>query len=400
MENIVRSHYTQGYCKHMKMLGKFKKTVGKMEGVTTISTPPSYWTTSGNYVLNRILTGSLSRAVGQGRVMGLVGPSGSGKSFLLSNMMRQAQQEKNAFVLAIDSENALDDEFVGKIGVDVDEANYMYISVITIPHIKKIVSEFVNDYKASEETRPVMIAIDSLGMLLTDTEFDLLEKGENKGDQGQRAKQLKSVLRGFVQLIKNLNIQIIITDQVYAANADAIKNGTADGNWVVNGAVKYSLSNVVMITKLKLRDGAAGEVGDVVGIRMKCEAIKTRFTKPFQKVVVEVPYETGMDKMSGFKEVAMEMGILEKRGSYVRIVSTQDQFYWKDLNQERIDLLIKEANEMSHLSIGRSLEDEEEEGETEQSIAKRRIANAKKFLQSNPDYIPEGSAIDTSDIED
>lgn len=60
----------------MKMLGKFKKTVGKMEGVTTISTPPSYWTTSGNYVLNRILTGSLSRAVGQGRVMGLVGPSG------------------------------------------------------------------------------------------------------------------------------------------------------------------------------------------------------------------------------------------------------------------------------------------------------------------------------------
>lgn len=371
-----------------------------MEGVTTISTPPSYWTTSGNYVLNRILTGSLSRAVGQGRVMGLVGPSGSGKSFLLSNMMRQAQQEKDAFVLAIDSENALDDEFVGKIGVDVDEANYMYISVITIPHIKKIVSEFVNDYKASEETRPVMIAIDSLGMLLTDTEFDLLEKGENKGDQGQRAKQLKSVLRGFVQLIKNLNIQIIITDQVYAANADAIKNGTADGNWVVNGAVKYSLSNVVMITKLKLRDGAAGEVGDVVGIRMKCEAIKTRFTKPFQKVVVEVPYETGMDRMSGFKEVAMEMGILEKRGSYVRIVSTQDQFYWKDLNQERIDLLIKEANEMSHLSIGRSLEDEEEEGETEQSIAKRRIANAKKFLQSNPDYIPEGSAIDTSDIED
>lgn len=318
----------------------------------------------------------------------------SGKSYLLCNFMKEAQREHDAFVLALDSENALDDDFVEKIGVDTSPENYMYLSVITIPHIKKIVSKFIEGYKDSGETRPVFIAIDSLGMLLTDTEFELLEKGDNKGDQGQRAKQLKSILRGFVQQIKSLNIQIFITDQVYAANQDAIRNGTADGNWVVNGAVKYSLSNILMITKLKLREGTA-DIGQVIGVKMKCEAIKTRFTKPFQKVVIEVPYETGMDPCSGLKEVAFEMGILRKKGAYVVIEKTQDQFYWKDLNDERIQVILSEAELLTNISIGKSVEDEEEiiEG-TEGSLKQKRLANYAKFKEQNPDYVPEGSGED------
>lgn len=379
----------------MKMLKGFRTDVAKIEGVTSEGKPPSYWTTSGNYVLNRILGGSFKKAAGQGRMVGLVGPSGSGKSYLLCNFIKQAQQEQDAFVLALDSENALDDDFVGKIGVDTSPDNYMYLSVITIPHVKKIISTFIKGYQDTNETRPVFIAIDSLGMLLTDTEFDLLEKGDNKGDQGQRAKQLKSILRGFVQQIKGLNIQIFVTDQVYAANQDAKLNGTADGNWVVNGAVKYSLSNILMITKMKLREGTAAESGEVIGVKMKCEAIKTRFTKPFQKVVIEVPYETGMDPQSGLKEVAIEMGILRKKGAYVVIEKTQDQFWWKDLNDERIQVILGEAELMTNISIGKSVEEEEEiiEG-TEGSLKQKRLANYAKFKEQNPDYVPEGSGED------
>lgn len=377
------------------MLKGFRTDVAKIEGVTSEGKPPSYWTTSGNYVLNRILGGSFKKAAGQGRMVGLVGPSGSGKSYLLCNFIKQAQQEQDAFVLALDSENALDDDFVGKIGVDTSPDNYMYLSVITIPHVKKIISTFIKGYQDTNETRPVFIAIDSLGMLLTDTEFDLLEKGDNKGDQGQRAKQLKSILRGFVQQIKGLNIQIFVTDQVYAANQDAKLNGTADGNWVVNGAVKYSLSNILMITKMKLREGTAAESGEVIGVKMKCEAIKTRFTKPFQKVVIEVPYETGMDPQSGLKEVAIEMGILRKKGAYVVIEKTQDQFWWKDLNDERIQVILGEAELMTNISIGKSVEEEEEiiEG-TEGSLKQKRLANYAKFKEQNPDYVPEGSGED------
>lgn len=316
----------------------------------------------------------------------------SGKSYLMCNFIKQAQQEQNAFVLALDSENALDDEFVEKIGVDTSPENYLYISLITMPHLKKIISDFVKAYKASGETRPVIIAIDSLAMLLTDNEFEQLTKGEQKGDQGQRSKQIKAIMKGFVQLIKKLNIQMIVTDQVYVANQEAKLNGTSDGNWVVNSALRYSLSNLLLITRLKLKDGVAENTGDVIGVRMKCEGIKTRFAKPFQKVSIEVPYETGMNKYSGFKEACLEYGILIKKGAYYKIVSTDDQFYWKDVNEERYNVLLNDAELKSNVSLGASLADDEELIDTnEESIAKKRIENFKKFKEQNPDYVFEPS---------
>lgn len=311
----------------------------------------------------------------------------SGKSFLLCNMLRQAQKEIDAFVYVIDSENALDDDFVTKIGVDISEDNYMYAGVITIAHVKELVSDFINNYRSSGEKRPVMIAIDSLGMLLTDTEFKHLEEGEVKGDQGQRAKQLKALLKGFVQSIKDLNIQMIITDQVYAANQDAILAGINDGLWVVNGAVKYSLSNLLMLTKLRLKGEKSS---DVIGINMKAEAIKTRFTKPFQKVAVEVPYETGMDPYSGLIDVLQEMSIITRGGSWYTINSSGDKFQSKNL-VDYVPKLLEEAATKTDVVIGSSISDEDEIVEKQSSAIQRRVENFMEFTDKNPDYKPIGS---------
>lgn len=321
----------------------------------------------------------------------------SGKSFVASNMMREAQKEINAFVLAVDSENALDNDFVSKIGVDVSEENYMCIGVITIAHVKKVVSEFINRYKETNETRPVMIVIDSLGMLLTDTEFKHLEEGETKGDQGQRAKQLKALLRGFVQSIKKLNIQMIITDQVYAANQDAILAGLNDGLWVVNGAVKYSLSNVLLLTKLRLKDGAT-----VTGINMKVEAIKTRFTKPFQKVAVEVPYETGMNACSGLLEVMKELKIVTQSGAWYYFFKDQPnqiQFRGKDFETKYLELALEEAAKLTNVSLGGSISEDDEVVEKDSSAQAKRIKNYMEFMDKNPDYVPEGNDSDLETAE-
>lgn len=60
----------------MKFLNGFKKSIVDIEGVSTDSEPPRYWSGSGNYCTNRVLSGDFKRAVAQGRVLGLVGPSG------------------------------------------------------------------------------------------------------------------------------------------------------------------------------------------------------------------------------------------------------------------------------------------------------------------------------------
>ena len=131
------------------------------------SAPPRYWFSSGNHVLNKIISGSFHKAIPQGRLLCYTGPAGSGKSFLAANAMKHAQ-EAGAYIVTLDSENALDDDFVSAIGVDVKK-DYSYYGVSTIPQAKKIVSRFLKGYKEEYDKDPnarhVLIVIDSLDML-------------------------------------------------------------------------------------------------------------------------------------------------------------------------------------------------------------------------------------------
>ena len=343
----------------MDFLKNFNKEVEKMEGVSGSSQPPRYWFSTGNYVLNKIISGSFFNGLPQGRLLGLAGPAGAGKSFVLGNIIMNAQKE-GAFCLVIDSENALDDSFMTGIGVDINN-NYMYKSITTIPQLTQVVSAFVKGYKneyGTDENAPrIVIGMDSLDMLMTETELDQYEKGVTKGDQGQRNKQLKKVLRTFVQDLKGTNISMVVTSQVYR-NQDVL-NG--EGLWIISDAVRYSLSQIVLLTKLKLKDTGSSEVK---GIRMKCEGYKTRFTKPFQTVTIEVPYESGMDKFSGLLDVAIALGIVEKAGSRYRLAGEEKSWYSKELPEYADKILAKAENNSQFLKIV-ELTDLEEDNETE-----------------------------------
>lgn len=355
---------------------KFDEELENMEGVGTSSSPPRYWYSTGNYVLNRIISGSYYNGIPQGRVTDLAGGSGTGKSFISANLVAEAQRN-GAYCLVIDSENALDDVFMGKIGVDTTN-NYKYVDVTTIPQVTKIVSSFLKKYKAAYgeddlEAPQVLILIDSLDMLITETELDHFEKGNTKGDQGQKNKQLKAMLRTFVQAIKHLNVAIVCTSQVYR-NQD-LSNG--EGLYIVAEAVRYACSQIIMIAKKKLRDKAnakAGESGEVLGVRMVCEGYKTRFTKPFQKVEIEVPYDTGMDPYSGLIEVAKQVGVLTARGSRLGFADSEESWYAKDF-MEHVDEILARLEAQTTAFLAADAEaDMSEELETATETKSRRKA--------------------------
>lgn len=359
----------------MQFLSKFKKELEDIEGVGTSSQPPRYWYSTGNVVLNHIISGSFKNGIPQGRITNFAGPAGAGKSFNVANAVRAAQ-EAGAHCLILDSENSLDDEFMSKIGVDT-ENNYTYAGVTTIAQVINVVSAFLKGYKAEykgdfENAPHVFIALDSLDMLMTETELDNWNKGDQKGDQGQRNKQLKAMLRNFVQDIKPLNVIMVVTSQVYK-NQD-VTNG--EGLWIVSDAVKYSASQIVLITKLKLKDKVSGAVD---GIRMKCEGYKTRFTKPFQSVTIEVPYETGMDKYSGLVEVATDLGILEKAGSRLRLAGSDKTFYAREIDQYA-DFIIATADGMKDKFLNASVADEDLEltPDNKKDTAARRLGKLKQ----------------------
>lgn len=355
----------------MDFLKKFEKAVEKTQGITGAAQPPRYWFSSGNYVLNYILSGRFDGVVAQGRVHGLAGPSGAGKSFIMANMMREAQKA-GAHVLAVDSENALDEDFVEAIGVSTDPAEWTYKSVVTIPHVIKVVSSFLNAYRDAysdnlEDAPQIFIGIDSLDMLMTETEYDNVVKGKSSGDQGQRNKQLKAMLRSFVQTIKDLNVSIVCNSQVYA-NQDML-NG--EGKWIVSDAVRYSMSMIALLTKLKLKDD--NEAGKFAGIRLRAQGFKTRFTKPFQKVEIEVPYDTGMDPYTGILEAGENVGVVTRKGNRYFIKGEEDNLWFKkdfthDLGKKILDQLMTAEGLAFDVDEGH----EEVKVDTKKSVKKQR----------------------------
>lgn len=362
----------------MSFLAEFDKEVSKIEGVSGESLPPRNWYSFGNYVLNRIMSGVFRKGTPQGRITCVAGPSGSGKSFIVGNLVKSAQ-DSGAYCLVIDSENALDNDYMGAIGVDTkDPTSYNYKDVSTINQVINVVSKFIKGYEKmygkitdNPDQPPVLIAIDSLDMLLTDTEQEHFSKGDAKGDQGQRSKQLKAMLRNFVNAIKHLNIQMVVTHQVYRCTQEQILAG--EGLWKVNDAIRYACSQILLVTKLKLKD--ENNAGSFSGIRMKCEGFKTRFTKPFQTVTIEVPYTTGMDPSSGLIESMEGLGVLKRGGSWYTIDGTDVKFQAKNL-VDFVDLLLETAEQKEDAFLSANLEDEVEEKDAGPSSASKRKAAA------------------------
>lgn len=326
----------------LPFLDKFKKDVAKLDTVGVGIKTTEQWLSTGNYALNRALSGDYMRGIPLSRLSGFMGPSGSGKSFIAGNLCLQAQLE-GYHVLYLDSEHAIDIDYLSKIGVDVSEDKLTYLSVTTIEDVNSVLSEFFSGYKKTygkdnADAPKTLIVLDSLAMLSSSTEMENYDKGVIKGDQGQLAKRRKAMLRLAVGNIGNLPISFLLTDHVYPAD---IMLG--DGAWAITNSVKFSLSIIGIVTKLKLKDE-----GVVTGVRMRFETYKSRFAKLGTKVELEIPYNKGMSPFSGLVDLLEADGVIKKGTQpgekllWVTEVNGESiKFKEKDLTKEMAEKILK-----------------------------------------------------------
>lgn len=291
----------------LSFLKDFKKAVNKLDSVQVGITRPQEWLTLGNYALNYALTGDWNKGIPLGRSAAFVGPSGAGKSFLTSNAIKHAQIA-GYHVLALDSENALDMDYLGKIGASVSEDKLTYAKVTTIEDVNSVCAEFFKSYiktygKDDPNSPRVLIVLDSLAMLASTTEMENYEGGGViKGDQGQLAKRRKAMLKLIHGQLAMLPITMVFTDHVY--NRDIMKG---DGEWAITNSVRFFPSIIGLVTKLKLKEGT-----EVIGVRMRVETYKSRFAKANTKIELEVPYNKGMSPFTGLEDMLTGLGVITK----------------------------------------------------------------------------------------
>ena len=280
---------------------------------------PKVWISTGNLALNYGISGLFrDGGIPLGKVSLFGGQSGSGKSFLASgNIIRNAQQ-KDVFVVLIDTENALDEKWLHALGVSTHENHLMKVNMAMIDDVARLISDFMKDYKArygslDDEERPrVLFVIDSLGMLMTPTDVNQFESGDLKGDMGRKPKALGALVRNCVNMFGEYDIGMVCTNHSYASqdmfNPDDVVSGG-------QGQI-FAASIVVATRKLKLKEDDEGnKVTEVKGIRAQCKIMKTRFNKPFEQVEIKIPYDQGMDEYSGLLNLFEQKGLLVKEGN-------------------------------------------------------------------------------------
>ena len=310
-------------------LSKFRKTLTKsIDGLGVGFNDPTDWISTGNYALNYLISGDFHKGVPLGKVTVFAGESGAGKSFICSgNLVRNAQKD-GIYVILIDSENALDEEWLKALGVDTAEDKLLKLNMAMIDDVAKTINEFMKEYKAMAERPKVLFVLDSLGMLLTPTDVNQFQAGDLKGDMGRKPKALTALVRNCVNMFGSYNVGLVATNHTYASQDMFDPDDKISGG---QGFV-YASSIVVAMKKLKLKEDEDGnKISEVRGIRAACKVMKTRYAKPFESVQVKIPYETGMNPYSGLVDLFEGKGFLQKDGNRLKYAGSEElKFYRKE----------------------------------------------------------------------
>ena len=327
-------------------ISKFRKDLTKsIDGLSIGYNDPTDWISTGNYTLNYRISGDFNRGIPLGKVTVFAGESGAGKSYICSGNIVKNAQEQGIYVILIDTENALDEDWLKALGVDTSEEKLLKLNMAMIDDVAKMISTFMKEYRGLPEAdRPkVLFVLDSLGMLLTPTDVNQFEAGDMKGDMGRKPKALTALVRNCVNMFGSMNVGLVATNHTYASQDMFDPDDKISGG---QGFI-YASSIVVAMRKLKLKEDEDGnKTSEVNGIRAACKIMKTRYAKPFESVQVKIPYSTGMSPYSGLLEMFEDEGMLVKDGNKLSYTSPVTGEFIKEFRKgwtdDKLDVVMQE----------------------------------------------------------
>ena len=272
--------------KEMSKISEYGDTLDK----STISEIDHYIPT-GNFHLNACLTGSLFGGYPNNRAVALAGPSGTGKTYLILNAIKQAQQQGYSIIF-YDSENAVDKRLVEKFGIDASKFRYEPCNTVQEfrSSVTAITDVLIEQKKKGIELPKIMVVLDSAGNLATQKEIDDAKTGSSKADM-TRAKLLKSTFRIIMTQFGICKIPFLFSNHTYQTQ-DLFSRQVGGGGT----GPEYAASIILFLGKAKLKEGV-----EQTGIIVTAKPNKNRFAKP-TNIKFHISFNKGMNPYVGLEE--------------------------------------------------------------------------------------------------
>lgn len=276
------------------------------------------FTDTGSLMFNALLSGSLYGGMANNKIVALAGEAATGKTyFTIGILSKFLADNTDGVVLYFDTEQAVTSEMFKSRGVD--PSRVAVFPVATIEEFRHQAITIVDSYLNEDESKrkPMMIVLDSLGMLSTSKEINDTAEGKETRDM-TRAQIIKATFRVLTLKLGKARIPMIMTNHTYAVVGSYVPTTEMGGGT----GLKYAASTIVYLSKKKDKDGD----GDVVGNIINCKLYKSRFTKENKSVAVKLNYDTGLDRYYGLVDLALESGVFTKTSTRITLPDGSSAF--------------------------------------------------------------------------
>ncbi|MGH8502611.1 MAG: recombinase RecA [Gammaproteobacteria bacterium] len=251
-----------------------------------------------------ISTGSLALDIAlgigglpRGRVVEVYGPESSGKTTLALQVVAECQRLGGAAAF-VDAEHALDLDYAGKLGVNVDDI---------------LVSQPDTGEQALEIT-DMLVRSGAVDVVVVDSVAALTPKAEIEGEMGDshmglQARLMSQALRKLTGNIKRSNTMVIFINQI------RMKIGVMFGNpetTTGGNALKFYASVRLDIRRI----GAIKKGDEVIGNETRVKVVKNKMAPPFKQAEFEILYGEGISRYGELIDLGVKHGIIDKAGAW------------------------------------------------------------------------------------
>ncbi len=253
---------------------------------------------TGSYILNALVSGDIYGGIPSNKITALAGETATGKTFFALGMVKQFLADNpSGGVLYFESESALTKDMIEERGIDSKR-----MIILPVTTIQEFTHQAVKVVENHTEDKPIMMVLDSLGMLSTTKEVTDITDGKETKDM-TRAQLVKGCFRVLTLKLGKAGIPLLVTNHTYKQVGTMFPTDVMGGG----SGLQYAASTIIFLSKRKEKEGT-----DVVGNVIHCKNFKSRLTKENKRIDVLLRYDQGLNRYYGLLELAEKYDILKK----------------------------------------------------------------------------------------